>query len=150
MRDLISSDGFSRLESPLQATQSSATTCLKNYSSDAKGKGRTKDWGRNFAFPKCSRKYFRRDRITVTCCQNQKTHGCNSPFWSGFAVHPRSTTHLPTARAGKIPNTRGKSTCPSYSNQPLRNHVSLLVPLKQGVQADTSSTRRKREHMSVQ
>lgn len=124
-RDLIFNDGFPRLRPPLQATQSSATTCLTNYSSDVKGEGRSKDWGRNFSFPKCLRKCFRRDRISVRCCQNQKMHRCNSPFWNGFAVCPPSTPHLLTATAGKIPNTRRKSMCASDQKQPLPNHVSL-------------------------
>lgn len=84
-RDLIFNDGFPRLGSHFQAAQSSATTCVTNYSSDLKGKGRSKDWGRNFSLPKCLRKYFRRDRTNVKCCPKKKMHRCNIPFWNRFA-----------------------------------------------------------------
>lgn len=66
------------------------------------------DRGRNFSISKCPRKYFRRDRMNVTCHQNQKMYGCNKLFRNGFPECLPSTAHLLNVTVGEIPSTREK------------------------------------------
>jgi len=114
------------LGSSLQTPQRSATTCPTHHSSDANGEGRSEDWGGNFSFPKCLRKYYQRDGIGVTRCQDQKMPRCNSPLWNGFAVRPPPTTHLLTAAVGETPNSSRKSTRASLLGSTLRQPCLCL------------------------
>lgn len=69
-------------------------------------RARITDQGRNSSVSKCSRRYFRRDRLNVKCRQNQKMYGCDKLFWNGFAVCLPSTAHLLNVTVGKIPSAR--------------------------------------------
>lgn len=83
-RDLIFNKGFPRLGSLFQAAQSSPTTCLTNYSSDLKGKGRSKDWGRNFSLPKCLSITDETEQM-LRAIQNKRCTDNNIPFRNGLA-----------------------------------------------------------------
>lgn len=110
-RDLIFNEGFPRLGSHFQAAQSSPTTCLTNYSSDLKGTGKRKDWGRNFSLPKC---------LSIIEETEQMLHAIQSKRCTDITSRSGMglRTHLLTETGGKAPNTKRKGMRASYKPSP--------------------------------